>query len=101
MAASVQHELTRMRMILQELEERLDAGEVPPEGLPEFKEHRGRDPPTRVGAAHRGGEARGKPPSASGCGELPVLPQSDQELSAGQVSAGHRNGPRCNRWRRS
>ncbi|HEU5041576.1 MAG TPA: hypothetical protein VFT84_12175 [Gemmatimonadales bacterium] len=37
MAASVQTELTRMRMILQELEDRLEAGEVPPEGLPEFK----------------------------------------------------------------
>jgi hypothetical protein len=72
MAASVQHELTRMRMILQELEERLDAGEVPPEGLPEFKstvdEIR-----LRVWAllTAAGAEARGKPPSASGCGELP------------------------------
>lgn len=37
MAASVQTELTRMRMILQELENRLEAGEVPAEGLPEFK----------------------------------------------------------------
>lgn len=37
MAASVQEELTRMRMILQELEERLEAGEVHPDGLPEFK----------------------------------------------------------------
>ena len=37
MAASVQEELTRMRIILQDLEARLDAGEVPPEGLPEFK----------------------------------------------------------------
>lgn len=37
MAASVQDELTRMRMILQELEDRLEAGEVPPDGLPEFK----------------------------------------------------------------
>jgi hypothetical protein len=37
MAASVQDELTRMRMILQELEDRLEAGEVPPDGMPEFK----------------------------------------------------------------
>ncbi len=37
MAASVQEELTRMRIILQDLEGRLEAGEVPPEGLPEFK----------------------------------------------------------------
>jgi hypothetical protein len=37
MAATVQNELTRMRMILQELETRLEAGDVPPEGLPEFK----------------------------------------------------------------
>jgi len=37
MAASVQEELTRMRIILQDLEARLEAGEVPPEGLPEFK----------------------------------------------------------------
>ncbi len=37
MAASVQDELARMRMILQDLEGRLDAGEVPPEGLPDFK----------------------------------------------------------------
>jgi hypothetical protein len=36
-AASVQEELTRMRIILQDLEGRLEAGEVPPEGLPEFK----------------------------------------------------------------
>jgi hypothetical protein len=36
-AASVQDELTRLRMILDELENRLDAGEVPAEGLPEFK----------------------------------------------------------------
>ena len=35
--ASVQEELTRMRIILQDLEARLEAGEVPPEGLPEFK----------------------------------------------------------------
>ena len=34
---SVQGELTRMRIILQDLEDRLEAGEVPPEGLPEFK----------------------------------------------------------------
>jgi len=32
-AASVQEELTRMRIILQDLEGRLEAGEVPPEGL--------------------------------------------------------------------
>ncbi len=37
MAASVQDELTRMRMILQDLEGRLEAGEVPPDALPEFK----------------------------------------------------------------
>jgi hypothetical protein len=37
MAASVQNELTRMRIILQDLEGRLEAGDVPPEGLPEFK----------------------------------------------------------------
>jgi len=37
MAGSVQEELTRMRVILQDLEARLEAGEVPPEGLPEFK----------------------------------------------------------------
>ena len=37
MAASVPEELTRMRIILQDLEGRLEAGEVPPEGLPEFK----------------------------------------------------------------
>jgi hypothetical protein len=37
MAGSVQDELTRMRIILQDLEGRLDAGEVSPEGLPEFK----------------------------------------------------------------
>jgi hypothetical protein len=35
--ASVQDELARMRRILQDLEARLDAGEVPPDGLPEFK----------------------------------------------------------------
>jgi hypothetical protein len=34
---SVQDELARMRTILQGLEARLDAGEVAPEGLPEFK----------------------------------------------------------------
>lgn len=37
MAASVQDELERMRIILQDLEGRLEAGEVPPDGLPEFK----------------------------------------------------------------
>jgi hypothetical protein len=37
MPASVQDELNRMRMILQELEARLEAGDVPPDGLPEFK----------------------------------------------------------------
>jgi hypothetical protein len=37
MAASVQDELARMRIILRDLEGRLEAGEVPPEGLPEFK----------------------------------------------------------------
>ena len=37
MAASVQDELARMRIILQDLESRLEAGEVPPDGLPEFK----------------------------------------------------------------
>ena len=35
--ASVQDELARMRIILQDLESCLEAGEVPPEGLPEFK----------------------------------------------------------------
>jgi hypothetical protein len=37
MAASVQDELARMRIILQDLEGRLDVGEVAPDGLPEFK----------------------------------------------------------------
>ena len=37
MPESVQSELARMRAILQELETRLEAGEVPAEGLPEFK----------------------------------------------------------------
>jgi len=37
MTDSVQGELTRMRIILQDLEGRLEAGEVSPEGLPEFK----------------------------------------------------------------
>lgn len=37
MAVSVQDELTRMRLILSDLECRLEGGEVPPEGLPEFK----------------------------------------------------------------
>src|SRR5204862_6302828 len=37
MAPSVQDEISRMRAILQGLEERLHAGEVPPEGLAEFK----------------------------------------------------------------
>jgi hypothetical protein len=37
MTPSVQDELQRMRIILQDLEGRLDAGEVPPEELPEFK----------------------------------------------------------------
>jgi hypothetical protein len=37
MPDSVQSELARMRAILQELETRLEAGEVPQEGLPEFK----------------------------------------------------------------
>jgi hypothetical protein len=37
MAPSVQDELARMRIILHDLEGRLEAGEVPPEGLPEFK----------------------------------------------------------------
>lgn len=35
--ASVPDELTRLRIILQDLEERLEAGEVSAEGLPEFK----------------------------------------------------------------
>jgi hypothetical protein len=35
--SSVPDELARMRIILSDLEERLDAGEVPAEGLPEFK----------------------------------------------------------------
>jgi hypothetical protein len=37
MPPSVQDELARMRIILHDLEDRLEAGEVPPEGLPEFK----------------------------------------------------------------
>lgn len=37
MAASVHDELARMRIILHDLERRLEAGEVPPDGLPEFK----------------------------------------------------------------
>jgi hypothetical protein len=37
MAESVHEELTRMRIILQDLECRLEAGEVPSEELPEFK----------------------------------------------------------------
>ena len=37
MAPSVPDELTRMRIILHDLESRLDAGEVLPESLPEFK----------------------------------------------------------------
>ena len=37
MAASVQDELTRMRIILHDLEGRLDSGEVLPESLPDFK----------------------------------------------------------------
>lgn len=37
MAASVQDELAQMRRILQDLESRLEAGEVPPDGMPEFK----------------------------------------------------------------
>lgn len=37
MSPSVQDELSRMRTILQGLETRLEAGEVAPEGLPEFK----------------------------------------------------------------
>jgi hypothetical protein len=37
MTASVPEELVRMRIILQDLEGRLEAGEVAPEGLPEFK----------------------------------------------------------------
>ena len=37
MADSVHDELARMRIILHDLENRLEAGEVPPEGLPEFK----------------------------------------------------------------
>ena len=37
MATSVQEELARMRIILQDLESRLEAGEVSAEGLPEFK----------------------------------------------------------------
>ena len=35
--SSVQDELARMRMILHDLEGRLEAGDVTPEGLPEFK----------------------------------------------------------------
>lgn len=37
MDAAVRDELARMRIILQDLEGRLEAGEVPPESLPEFK----------------------------------------------------------------
>lgn len=37
MPASVQDELARMRIILHDLEGRLEAGDVPPEALPEFK----------------------------------------------------------------
>jgi hypothetical protein len=37
MAPSVQDDISRMRTILQGLEERLEAGEVLPEALPEFK----------------------------------------------------------------
>jgi hypothetical protein len=37
MADTVQDELARMRTILQNLEGHLEAGDVPPEGLPEFK----------------------------------------------------------------
>jgi hypothetical protein len=37
MAPSVQDELARMRIILHDLARRLEAGEVPAEGLPEFK----------------------------------------------------------------
>jgi hypothetical protein len=37
MTPSVQDELLRLRIILQDLEGRLEAGEVPHEGLPEFK----------------------------------------------------------------
>jgi hypothetical protein len=37
MTPSVPDELRRMRIILQDLECRLEAGEVPPEELPEFK----------------------------------------------------------------
>ena len=35
--SSVQDELARMRIILHDLESRLEAGEVPSDGLPEFK----------------------------------------------------------------
>jgi hypothetical protein len=95
MAASVQHELTRMRMILQELEERLDAGEVPPEGLPEFKSTvdeirlrvwalltaAGAEAPRETAERFRLRRA------AEFCRSL------TQELSAGQVSAGHPEWP--------
>lgn len=37
MADSVQAELTRLRLIVEDLGARLEAGEVSPEGLPEFK----------------------------------------------------------------
>ena len=37
MTSGVQDDLANMRRILEGLEARLDAGEVPPEGLPEFK----------------------------------------------------------------
>lgn len=37
MADSVHGELTRMRIILEDLEARLESGRLDPEGLPEFK----------------------------------------------------------------
>jgi hypothetical protein len=79
MAASVQHELTRMRMILQELEERLDAGEVPPDGLPEFK--------STVDEIRLRVWALLTAAGAEFCRTL------TQELSTGQVSAGHPEWP--------
>ena len=95
MAASVANDLTRMRMILQELEDRLEAGEVPPDGLPEFKSTvdeirlrvwallsaAGSDAPRATAERFRLRRA------AEFCRTL------TQELSAGQLSAGHTEWP--------
>ncbi len=95
MAASVQEELSRMRIILQDLEGRLDAGEVPPEGLPEFKSTvdeirlrvwallsaAGSEAPRAVAERFRLRRA------AEFCRSL------TQELDAGQLDAGHPEWP--------